>query len=41
MITKEYIRALEEKLKTSSPAECAKLTKKIASLKDKFINGKG
>jgi len=35
----EYIRMLEEKLPAASPAECARLVKKIAALKDKFING--
>lgn len=36
----EYIRFLEEKLPAASPKECARLVKKIASLKDKYINGR-
>jgi len=35
----EYIRLLEGRLAAASPKECARLTKKIAALKDKFING--
>lgn len=35
----DYIRLLEAKLPAASPKECARLVKKIASLKDKYING--
>lgn len=39
MTTMEHIRLLESRLAGASPKECARLTKKIAALKDKFING--
>ena len=33
------VRLLEEKLKSASPADCAKLTKELVKLKDEWVNG--
>lgn len=33
------VRALEERLKGASPAECGKLTKELVKLKDEWLNG--
>ena len=33
-----YLRLLEERLKSASPEECAKLTKELVKLKDEWIN---
>ena len=34
------VRALEERLKSAAPNDCAKLTKELVKLKDEWINGK-
>ena len=33
------VRALEERLKTASPADAGKLAKKLVKLKDDWLNG--
>ena len=35
-----YVRLLEERLKSASPKECAKLTKELVKCKDEWINAK-
>lgn len=33
------VRMLEERLKSASPSECKKITKKLVKLKDDWVNG--
>ncbi len=33
-----YLRLLEERLKSASPEECARLTKELVKVKDEWIN---